>query len=467
MKKLFLTLSMLGALAAAAAGGYFWRQLVHPQTVNPAPMPAPHKILYWYDPMTPAQHFNHPGKSPFMPSMDLVPKYATQEVGAGNSAVIRIDPRVEQNLGLRTVIVRVGTLMPELRVPGILDWDRRRSVIISARTDGVLTRLFVRAPFDRVHAGQALGVLQSPSWSAAAAESSVLTDVHSSDAQSLRAAAIERLHVLGMSPAEIRQMSADPAAGVILRAPASGVISTLDALPGQSVNAGTTLMRIDDPSRLWLNAAIPQAEVAGIHAGTPAQIEIDAFPGRIFQGTVEAMLPEVDPRARTQTARIDLDNPDGVLAPGMFASVGLSTAPSQPHPLVPEDALISTGTQNRLILDLGAGHLEPRAVLTGRSAHGYTEVLAGLHGGERVVISGEFLFDSEADLNGALNRLSVPVASSVVPVANRHVLYWYDPMAPARHYSHGGPSPLMPSMNLVPQYSNEPAHAAFPTGAQP
>jgi Cu(I)/Ag(I) efflux system membrane fusion protein len=212
--------------------------------------------------------------------------------------------------------------------------------------------------------------------------------------------------------------------------------------------------------------------------------------------------------------RIDLDNFDGVLAPGMFASVALSATPSKPHPLVPEEALISTGMQNRLILDLGNGRLEPRIVRIGRSAQGYTEVLAGLNGGERVVISGEFLFDSEADLNGALNRLTVPAASPVVPVASRHilywydpmapqkhynhggqsplmpsmdlvpqyahepiqahpaktqrtVLYWYDPMAPARHYSHGGPSPLMPSMNLVPQYSGKPAHAASPTGAQP
>lgn len=469
MKKLFLTLSLLGALTAAAAGGYFWRQFIPQQLFNPASTPvAAHKVLYWYDPMTPAQHFNHPGKSPFMPSMDLVPKYASQDAGAADaSAVIRIDPRIEQNLGLRTAIVRVGELKPALRVPGILDWDRRRSVIVSARTDGVLTRLFVRAPFDRVRAGQALGVLQSPSWGAAAAESGALTGVHSSDAQLLRTAAIERLEVLGMTPAEIRQLSADPTAGVILRAPVSGVISTLDVLPGQSVNAGTTLMRIDDPSRLWLNAAIPQAEVAGIHAGTVVQIEIDAFPGRIFRGMVEAMLPEVDPRARTQVARIGLDNFDGVLAPGMFASVGLSAIPSKPHPLVPEAALISTGMQNRLILDLGNGHLEPRVVRIGRSAQGYTEVLAGLNGGERVVISGEFLFDSEADLNGALNRLTVPVVAPVAPTSKRRIRYWYDPMAPQKHYNHGGPSPLMPSMNLVPQYGSEPTPAVAPTGAQP
>ncbi len=466
MKKFLLVLVVLVALVAALAGGYFWGLRARPQTTNASAAPAARKVLYWYDPMTPAQHFNHPGKSPFMPSMDLVPEYAGQSNDAGSALILRIDPRIEQNLGVRSAIVRVASLTPELRVTGILDWDRRRAIVVSARTDGVLTQVFVRTPYEKVHAGQPLGVLLSPAWSAAVAELGALKNTHSGETQALHAATLARLHVMGMNAAEIRQLGADPTAGVVLRAPASGVISTLNALPGQSVTAGTTLMRIDDPARLWLNAAIPQAEVAGIHAGTPAQIEIAALPGRIFNGTVEAMLPEVDPRTRTQTARIDLKNPDGVLAPGMFAIIKLSLASSKPYPLVPDDALISTGLQNRVILDLGGGRLEPRAVRTGQSANGYTEVLAGLNGGERIVISGEFLFDSEANMNGALNRLTAP-AAAVAPAPKRKVLYWYDPMAPAKHYTHGGPSPLMPSMDLVPKYDNMPASAPVSAGTQP
>ena len=462
MKKLLLILSLIIALAAAAAGGYFWSQYSHQQQANSTTKSAAQNVLYWYDPMTPAQHFNHPGKSPFMPSMDLVPKYADHNGSNDAADILHVDPRIEQNLGLRTALVQIATLTPEVRVSGILDWDRRDSIVVSARTDGVLTRLFVRAPFEHVHKGQALGVLLSPAWSSAAAELTGLEGTNLLDTNSLHAAALERLHTLGMSPAEIRQLSANPASGVTLRSPQSGVISTLDVLPGQSVSAGTTLMRIDDPSHLWLNAQIPQAEVGGIHPGTLAKIEIDAFPGRIFKGKVDMMLPEVDPRTRTRTARIDLDNSDGMLAPGMFATVNLSASTSKPHPLVPDEALISTGMQNRVILDLGAGRLEQRIVQTGNSTHGYTEVLAGLSGGEHVVISGEFLFDSESDLNGALNRLTAPAATVTSPV-KRQALYWYDPMAPAQHFSHGGPSPLMPSMNLVPQYADEPAA----TGTQP
>ena len=471
MKKILLISAVIVALAASLAGGYYWGLRSKQQETNAAAAPTARKVLYWYDPMTPAQHFNHPGKSPFMPSMDLVPKYAGQSNDAGSAPVLRIDPRIEQNLGVRTAIVRVGALAPELRVTGILDWDRRRAVVVSARTDGVLTQVFVRTPYEKVRAGQPLGVLLSPAWSAAAAELSALKDAHSSETQSLRTAALTRLHVLGMTAADIRQLSAAPSAGVTLRAPAGGVISTLSALPGQSVTAGATLMRIDDPAHLWLNAAIPQAEVAGIHAGTTAQISIDALPGRIFTGMVAAMLPEVDARTRTQTARIVLANPDGLLAPGMFASVSLHPSSGQPYPLVPDNALISTGVDNRIVLDLGKGRLEPRAVRTGRSANGYTEILAGLDGGERVVISGEFLFDSEANMNGALSRLTVPAAASVASASKLKVLYWYDPMAPKKHYNHGGPSPLMPSMNLVPEYAGEqtqpsPIRTALPVKPQ-
>ena len=466
MKKTFLSLAVLMAFAAVAVGSYLWGAHVQQHATSAVATVAPRKVLYWYDPMLPDKHFNHPGKSPFMPSMDMVPKYVDQGSATDAPAVVHIDPRIEQNIGLRSAVVRVAVLVPELRVTGVLDWDRRRSLVVSARADGVLTRLFVRAPFDRVRAGQPLGVLLAPAWSAAVAELHALSGTQSSSAQGLRSAALERLHVLGMSPAEIHQLSANPAAGIVLRAPGNGVISTLDVRPGQSVNAGTTLMRIDDPARLWLNAEIPQAEVAGIHAGSLAQIEIDAIPGRIFKGTVEALLPEVDPRTRTETARITLENPHGILAPGMYAMIRLSPASGKSYPLVPDEALISTGLQNRVILDLGAGRLEPRVVRTGRSANGYTEVLAGLRGGERVVTSGQFLIDSEADLDGTLQRLTVPAApaspapASTVHAVKRKVLYWYDPMAPAKHFSHGGPSPLMPSMDLLPQYAGKPASGA-------
>ena len=413
MKRLLIIVGALVALLVAATAGYLIARR-STSTLSAATTAQPQrKVLYWYDPMAPGQRFAAPGPSPTMPTMPLKPKYA-DEAGGGDG--VRIDARIEQNLGMRTARVKLAALTLKLRVPGVLAWDQRRSVVVSARTDGVLMQLFVRAPFDRVRAGQPLAELLAPAWGAAAAEYGALAGAQSADGRALRAAALQRLHVLGMSTAQIRRPPAG--GGIVLRAPADGVISVLDVRAGQQVTVGTTLMRIDDPARLWLDAAIPQAEVAGIGAGTSAQIEISALPGRIFPGRVEALLPEVDARTRTQTARIAVDNPDGTLAPGMFATVQLTVAAGQPLPLVPDEALISTGLQNRVIVDLGGGRMAPRAVRIGRSAGGYTEVLAGLAGGERVVISGQFLIDSEANLDGALQRLSTPPAphSAATPV---------------------------------------------------
>ena len=407
MSRTPLFVLLAAALGVAAAAGYVMGTRSHGTAAPPSGAKPARKVLYWYDPMQPATHFDHPGPSPQMPGMQLVPKYAGS---AGSGETVRISPRIEQNLGMRTSVIRVGVLHRELRVPGVLAWDRRRSVVVSARTDGILSRLFVRAPFDRVRAGQPLAELLAPAWMSAVAEYHALEHAQSAAARALRSAALQRLRVLGMSPEEIHSARAGADGGIVLRAPVSGVVSALDVRQGQQVAAGATLLRIDDLARLWLDAAIPQAEVAGIGAGTPVAIEVDAFPGRIFAGHVEALLPEVDARTRTETARIALDNPGGLLAPGMYATVRLAIAGTTPHPLVPDEALISTGVQNRVILDLGDGRMVPRAVRIGRSAGGYTEVLAGLKGGERVVTSGQFLIDSEADLDGALQRLTVPPA---------------------------------------------------------
>ncbi|MDE1923475.1 MAG: efflux RND transporter periplasmic adaptor subunit [Gammaproteobacteria bacterium] len=395
----------LAALSVAVAGGYFWGRHGASAASRPpaASKSAAHEVLYWYDPMQPDKHFARPGPSPFMASMQLVPKYAG---GDTDEAGVRVSARVEQNLGMRTALVKRGVLRRELRVPGVLAWDRRRSVAVSARADGVLTRLFVRAPFDHVRAGQPLAQIVAPEWSSAAAEYRALAGARSSDARGLRAAARQRLRALGLSADEIRSLGDDPDGAITLRAPVSGVVSALAVREGERVGGGTTLMRIDDLARLWLDAAIPQSQVAGIRAGTPVMIEVSAQPGRLFAGRTEALLPEVDARTRTETARIAVDNPDGSLAPGMFASVRLAITSATPYPLVPDEALISTGVDNRVILDLGGGRLEPRAVRVGASAGGYTEVLAGLEGGERVVTSGQFLIDSEANLGGALQRLA-------------------------------------------------------------
>jgi len=192
---------------------------------------------------------------------------------------------------------------------------------------------------------------------------------------------------------------------VTLRAPSDGVVSEVLVREGQAVAAGTPLFRINGVETVWLEAAIPQAGAAALRAGAPIEATVSALPGKIFGGEVEALLPPVDATSRTLRARSVVRNPDGLLAPGMFADVSLRADPGTSVPLVPTEALIATGSDSRVIVQDADGRFRAVRVRSGRSGDGRTEILAGLEGGERVVVSGQFLIDSEASLSGALERL--------------------------------------------------------------
>lgn len=407
-------------LAVAGAVGYFIAHRSAPAASSSASaQPAGKKVLYWYDPMTPQQHFDHPGISPM--GMQMVPKYA---IGNGNpdQNIVRINPAEVQNLGMRTAVVKVKPLADIVQVPGTVAWDQNLAVTVSARTNATIEKLYVRAPLTTVTAGQPLAEILAPEWSAAAAQYFALRGAKSATGRSLRAAARARLHTLGMSDAVIRSLRADNGT-ITLRAPVDGVVARLNVTQGQQVRQGASIMRINGLDQVWVNAAIPQSQSAGVHAGTPIVATTSAVPGETFHGRVEKLLPRVDTRTRTQRARIVLDNPDHKLAPGMFATVRITGRSSAPHPLVPSEAVIATGVHSRVIEALGDGEFKPIRVKTGRSADGMTVILTGLHGGERIVTSGQFLIDSEASLSGALTRMQAghtqaPAAESSSVKAN-------------------------------------------------
>ena len=390
----FLAIALLGM-----AGGYWWarpsadaptaRKVSGQDTaVKPA---AP---IYWYDPMQPEQHFDKPGKSPFM-DMQLVPKYAEPGLADG----VRVAPGVQQNLGIRTGIVAVGRLDSQIRVPATLTWDLRAESILSARFDSIVSHLQIRAPYEPVRRGQALVTLLAPASSSAIAEARALGQAQSSAARSLQSAAQQRLRVLGIS-------GAGSDGSVTLRSPSDGVVSEVLVREGQSVLAGMPLLRVNGTATLWLEAAVPQASTAGIRRGTPVTATVSALPGRTFEGEVEALLPQIDAGSRTQRARVVLRNADDVLVPGMFAELRLQPQAGASVALIPSEALIATGSDSRVIMLGSDGSFVPVRVQIGRSGGGRTEILSGLKGGERVVSSGQFLIDSEASLSGALDRLN-------------------------------------------------------------
>ena len=334
------------------------------------------KVLYWYDTMVPQQHFDKPGLSPM--GMQMVPKYADD---GGPKDVIQIDPTTVQNLGVRTALVERRVLASAIRVPGTITWDYRKASTVSARVDAVISKPDVRAPYTVVAAGAPLAQLLAPQWNSALAEYRALEQARSADARELRSAARQRLQVLGLTAADIQSSRHGADAAITLHAPQAGVVTTLDVREGQRVTAGQTLMTLNGLSTVWVEAALPQAVAGTVRSGTPVGVTVDALPGRSFHGTVETLLSDVDAVTRTQRARIVLDNPDGALSPGMFATVQLNPTPDVAVPVVPDDALIATGTHTRVILAEGDGHFRAVSVRIGRAAGGYTEILDGLAGG--------------------------------------------------------------------------------------
>nr|WP_266157632.1 efflux RND transporter periplasmic adaptor subunit [Dyella silvatica] len=352
--------------------------------------------------MLPEQHSDKPGLSSM--GMQMVPKYAD---GGTDTNTVRIDAATVQNLGIRTAPVERRVLAATVQVPGTVSWDLRQAVIVSARVDAVVSKLYVRAPYTSIAAGAPLADVLAPQWSSAVAESQALQHVQSAEAKALRAASQQRLQVLGLSSMDARAIGRG--GQITLHAPQAGVISTLDVREGQRVTAGQTMMTINGLSTVWVEAALPQAVAGTVHADIPVTVRVDALPGQVFRGHVETLLPDIDMTTRTQRARIVLANPQGALSPGMFATVQLDPTPGKAVPVVPDDALIATGDHTRVIVAEDGGRFRAVAVSIGRAAGGYTEILDGLIGGEKVVVSGQFLIDSEASLSGALERLNDPM----------------------------------------------------------
>jgi membrane fusion protein, copper/silver efflux system len=402
----------IALLAGAAGYGLAHRTSPAPMAVAPT---AERKPLYWYDPMVPAQHFDKPGKSPFM-NMQLVPRYAGDgPVAAG----VRIDPAAVQSLGVRLATVQRGSFAQSLDATGVLDFNQRQVAIVQARAAGFVQRVYARAPGDVVAAGAPIADLLIPSWGGAQTEYLAVR----ASSPDLEAAARQRLRLLGMTDELINAVARDgrPRTVVTVSTPLGGAIQTLDVRQGMTVNAGQTLAQVSGLTTVWLNAAVPEAQAGQVRVGAAARAELAAFPGETFTGQVIAILPSAQADSRTLTARIELQNPGGRFKPGMFATVHLGGEAS-PALFIPSEAVIRTGKRAVVMVAGDGGRFQPVEVQLGREEGDRTEILAGLNEGQRVVASGQFLIDSEASLSGVEAR---PLGSpgTAMPTMAKPALY--------------------------------------------
>ncbi len=372
-----------------------------------APASQERRILYWYDPMMPDQQFKGPGKSPM--NMELIPKYAEESPDRSSGVVVSIDPRMAQNLGMRTATVTRKATGQGFAAVGSVEIDETRIVSVEARAAGWVEALDVRAVGERVRRGQRLAALYAPEILAAQKE---LQLARQSGDTSLIDGATTRLKLLGVS----NTGSSTVSHRVAITAPSAGVVTELMVREGAQLTPGMPLMKLADLSRVWIVVQIPEAQAAALKLGSHVEARLRGIPDRRFSGTVDYIYPTLDASTRTLRARLGFDNADGVLKPGMYADVTVAGASTGSAMLVPAEAIIRTGTRNVVLVAEDAGRYRPVEVQLGAERGNEIEVRTGLADGDRVVVSGQFLIDSEASLLGAYNRMGASSTANAEPV---------------------------------------------------
>jgi Cu(I)/Ag(I) efflux system membrane fusion protein len=362
---------------------------------------------YWYDPMHPSEHFEKPGKSPFM-DMQLVPKYAdrthTDTSGAPPSSVA-VDARVVQTLGIRLAKAEQSNFARVVDTIGLVGVDEHRIEAIQVRQAGWVERLDVRAVGDSVRRGQLLAGVYSPDLLATQQE--LLIARASGDPQLIEAAR-HRLTLFGVSKPQIARIEKTEAMErrVDYYASFDGYVMELGVRQGAAVQPGTTLFQLADLSSVWITAEVPETQAAWIKAGDRAEARVPALPGQSFEGQVDYLYPELTQATRTLKVRVVIHNVGKLLRPGMFAAVHLYGATQQQMLTVPSEAVIQTGTRSIIIVADNDTHFRPVAVRVGGEYGARSEILEGLSVGQNVVASGQFLIDSEANLRGAFDNLA-------------------------------------------------------------
>jgi Cu(I)/Ag(I) efflux system membrane fusion protein len=361
--------------------------------------------------MKPDVRFDKPGKSPFM-DMELVPVYADE----GQEAQVKVSPVATQNFGVRLGKVEKAAMSRQLTAVGTVSFDEELLEVVQSRVAGYVQGLHVKTNLQPVKRGQPLADLVAPAWISAQEEYLSLLGAESARGRDIRDAARERLKVLGVPESEIRRLenSRKVNGATTIYAPIDGVITELAVREGAAITEGAPLFRVNSLRRVWAIAQVPETQIAAVSKDAKVTVTAAGWPGERFDGHVLAVLPDLDTATRTLPVRIEIENHGDRLVPGMFVSLDFAAAQAAPQLVVPSEAVIATGTRSVVIVSRGEAGFDVRDVRTGAEAEGRTVILSGLEEGESIVLSGQFLIDSEASLRLTVSRLS-PVTEPAPP----------------------------------------------------
>ena len=425
-----------GALGLAIAGLFGWNPLNRTgdtHVVHHAPETAAERgILYWRAPMDPNYRSNQPGKSPM--GMDLIPVYDDGAKDDRNGSAVRVSKQFLQNFSVRTAEVRRGDLRRSIRTVGILAHNDERVISVNTKFEGWIERAEVNNIGESVRKGDVLFEIYSPELVTTQREHLATLDYIErlrngraptdavDRAQSLLKATRERLRHWDVTEAQIAALEAAGTASrtLPLLAPASGLVVAKmgDSLDGMQLTPGMTVLKIADHSALWAEAQLYEEDVRYVHEGSPAAIEAPAFPQRRWKGKVRFFRSALSPETRALTAFVEVANPDLALRPKMYVNVFIEAQGISNAILAPAESVLRSGARSVVIVERGPGVFEPREVALGLAADGLQEITAGLAVGERVLVSSQFLIDSESSLQAATAQLLRGAAETDNPAAS-------------------------------------------------
>lgn len=368
-----------------------------PAATQAQPPAGPRKILYYRNPMGLPDTSPVPKKDPM--GMDYVPVYEGEDSVSGG---VTISPDKVQKLGVRTEAAARRTISRQVRAVGTVQVDERRLFVVAPKFEAWIEKLLVDTTGDTVGKGQPLMEVYSPELVLAQQEYLV---ARQGGAQ-LAEASLQRLRNLDVPEEEIQRLRKTGKASRTLtyRAAGGGVVLEKSAVRGMRFMPGEALYRIADLSNVWLIADVFEQDLGYVKPGQEVDVTVNSLPGRTFTGRVGFVYPTLTAESRTGKVRVELQNPDGLLKPNLYATVHLNAELGAMAQLaVPDSALLDTGKRQAVLVETGEGRYEPRDVRAGIRADGYVQILAGLEDGERVVVRANFLIDSESNLRAALS----------------------------------------------------------------
>ncbi|RLC46946.1 MAG: efflux RND transporter periplasmic adaptor subunit [Candidatus Cloacimonadota bacterium] len=410
------------------------------------------KIEYWVAPMDANYISDKPGKSPM--GMDLVPVY--EEEGTSEKG-ITIDPTVVQNMGVRVKHISYRDISHTIRTIGKVEIADDKSFSINLRFSGWIEKIFANKIGQKIAKGAQLFEIYSPQLIAAQEEFLLAVNTYGKESK-IAEASQKRLLLWSIPQKHLDKILSENNAqqNVIFTSPFSGYILHKNIKEGSKVKAGADLYHIGNLDKIWIIADIYEFDAASVKTGQIVTLEFTNLPGKILNGKISFVYPTLNPKTRTQKIRIELNNPDLTMKPGMFATVRIETDKLQEVLTVPTEAIINSGERKIVFLSRGNGKFEPREIQTGLSDDKdyYTEVISGLHENEIVVVSGQFLMDSESQLQEAVQKLldakfrSTPTSESADNHDHSGSTYFTCPMHPTIVQDEAGDCPIC-GMDLI------------------